>query len=518
MFTSIQLRRAGLIVLAGVACSAAALRAQDVPSTLQTEIRFEGDREPVLQWGDRERLYFRTDRDAYVAILHIDTDGDTRLVYPRSPLDASYVVGGREHRLLFPRSATFNVREDPGVGYFFVIASSEPLLVNQLDYSNEVQDWDLRPVGRRVFTDPYEAIDRWVEFLIPDWEYVPYAVGIATYHVEERHQYPRFMCYGCHTDPGQVPPGYAEWNPYLLACTSFQVVSYSDPVFYPVTRYVGTNVVFVNPIWVGPRYGFERRDRGDEPTPYIATRMARPTQDRRVRPVRRPADMAMGSATSVRGPAAPAAATPVAATREPALRRTVPTVSGDARSGRSARPALVRRTETAASGRTVDLGVISGTVRRPSPASRQRSAEPRRDPSTVPGRALGPAARAGVRVRLGPTRAESDSRSPSRPAASRPSTTRAVVPSVIRRPAGAVQRATASGAGVRRVLPAPSPVVGPRRGSPARAPSVRTPTRGGSSGSVRRPVRSTRPGTVRRPTKNGSSTGVVRRKKKKGGG
>ncbi len=43
--------------------------------------------DPVLEAGDRVRIYYRTNADAYVAILQIDTDGTTRMLYPRSPTE-----------------------------------------------------------------------------------------------------------------------------------------------------------------------------------------------------------------------------------------------------------------------------------------------------------------------------------------------------------------------------------------------------------------------------------------------
>ena len=39
------------------------------------------------------RVYYRAARDAYVAIFHIDTDGTSRLVFPRSPDEDHYVRG-----------------------------------------------------------------------------------------------------------------------------------------------------------------------------------------------------------------------------------------------------------------------------------------------------------------------------------------------------------------------------------------------------------------------------------------
>ena len=74
--------------------------------------------DPVLEPGDRVRIYYRTPADAYVAILQIDTDGTTRMLYPRSPTERHYARADRDYRLLFPRSAYWNVDDRPGVGYF----------------------------------------------------------------------------------------------------------------------------------------------------------------------------------------------------------------------------------------------------------------------------------------------------------------------------------------------------------------------------------------------------------------
>ena len=81
-----------------------------------SELRIWLDRgvDPLLQAGDRVRIYYRTDTDAYVAILQIDTDGTTRMLYPRSPTENHYARADRDYRLLFPRSAYWNVNDRPG--------------------------------------------------------------------------------------------------------------------------------------------------------------------------------------------------------------------------------------------------------------------------------------------------------------------------------------------------------------------------------------------------------------------
>jgi hypothetical protein len=218
--------------------------------------------DPVLEAGDRVRIYYRTDADAYVAILQIDTDGTTRTLYPRSPTENHYARAEREYRLLFPRSAYWNVDDRPGVGYFFIVTSPTPFDFSDFGYSSYDGGWDLSAAGSTVYSDPYVAIDEYVARLVPDWEYVDYGLDFISYSVGGAHQFPRFMCYQCH---GFRP--YSAWNPYRYACVNFTVVVYDDPHFYPAYRYRAGRVVMVGPRNPArPRFEFKERARGDAVT------------------------------------------------------------------------------------------------------------------------------------------------------------------------------------------------------------------------------------------------------------
>jgi hypothetical protein len=111
------------------------------------------------------------------------------------------------------------------------------------------------------------AMDDYVAALIPDWEYTAYALDFTPYHVEERHEYPRFLCYDCH---GFRP--YYSWNPYRYTCSSFRVVIYNDPYYYPATRYRGTRVVYVRPRRGTPQFAFKERARGEPGSPQVVMR------------------------------------------------------------------------------------------------------------------------------------------------------------------------------------------------------------------------------------------------------
>ncbi len=227
--------------------------------------------DPVLEAGDRVRIYYRTDADAYVAILQIDTDGTTRMLYPRSPSENHYARANRDYRLLFPRSAYWNVDDRPGVGYFFIVTSPTPFDLSDFRYSYYDGGWDLSDVGSTVYSDPYVAIDEYVARLVPDWEYVDYGLDFISYSVGAAHEYPRFLCYQCH---GFRP--YSTWNPYRYTCVDFRVVVYDDPYFYPSYRYRADRVVMVGPRNPArPRFEFKERAVGDPGTPVTVVRPGR---------------------------------------------------------------------------------------------------------------------------------------------------------------------------------------------------------------------------------------------------
>src|ERR1043166_1678348 len=65
------------------------------------------DRPRVEVWTDRGddpyatgqgvRVHFRTEQDAFVTILRIDTDGRVRVLFPREPWEDNFARGGRDY-------------------------------------------------------------------------------------------------------------------------------------------------------------------------------------------------------------------------------------------------------------------------------------------------------------------------------------------------------------------------------------------------------------------------------------
>ena len=115
----------GLLVVFVAPPGEAQERAYDSP--LEARVWLDRGDEPVLQRGDRVRVYYRTSLDAYTAIFRIDTDGRVTLVQPAHPGVEELTRGGRDYRLVFPRSAQWVVGEYPGIGYYFIVAAEQPL-------------------------------------------------------------------------------------------------------------------------------------------------------------------------------------------------------------------------------------------------------------------------------------------------------------------------------------------------------------------------------------------------------
>jgi hypothetical protein len=240
---------------------------------LEARVWLDRGEEPTLRRGESARLYYRASGSAYVAIFQVDTNGSVRMLFPRSPDENHLVRGGIDYRLLFARSSFWQVDEDPGVGYFFLVASPEPFDLSSLRYSRLGRGWDVSAVAREVYRDPYVAMDEYVAALIPAWRDVPYALDFVTYHVDRRYDYPRFLCYDCH---GFRP--FQAWNPYIFGCSQFRVVVYEDPYYYPATRYRGDRVVFARPAQpFEPRFAFKERTAGEPTTPLVLAAERRST-------------------------------------------------------------------------------------------------------------------------------------------------------------------------------------------------------------------------------------------------
>ncbi len=242
--------------------------ARDEP--LESRIWLDRGTSPVLRRGDLVRVFYRASRDAYVSIFHIDTNGFARLLHPGSPTDDHLALGGRDYRVLFPESRYWQVDEDEGKGYLFIVASGEPLDFSRMAYSRYGGGWNLGAMAQAAYRDPFLMMDDVVAALTAERGGGDYAVDFVAYDIDGPHDYPRFLCYQCH---GFMPM--FDWNPYARWCTDFRVVIHDDPYYYPVYRYSGDRVVYTRPLAAGrPMFEFQERGPQEAATPLIRTRSA----------------------------------------------------------------------------------------------------------------------------------------------------------------------------------------------------------------------------------------------------
>ena len=213
------------------------------------------DRETPYRRGEGARIYFRTDEPGYVTLLRVDTDGRIRTLFPLEPWGGTKVLGGRTHEVSDTRNGgSFTIDDDPGIGYLFAIASPFPF---QYDDITRGDYWDFRVIDDgRIEGDPYVALTGLAERIAPRGDY---QYDITPYYVERHYEYPRFVCYDCHSYAS-----YDQWDPYTTSCVRFRVVIYDDPAYYPYRYHAGRNVVMPRPRRPAPKYVFKDAEPGTE--------------------------------------------------------------------------------------------------------------------------------------------------------------------------------------------------------------------------------------------------------------
>jgi len=227
----------------------------------------------VYTRGERVRVFFKLDRDAFVTIFRVDTDGRVRVLFPREPWEDNFARGGREFEVEGRSSDdAFAIDDYPGVGYLFAVTSADAFTYDAIESGDH---WDYRTIADgRVRGDPYVAMTDLAQRIVPegyaDWDY-----DVVTYNVEQHYNYPRFLCYDCHSYVS-----YPYWDPYNYSCIRFRVVVYDDPWYYPYRYYGGTRVVYGRPYRPQPRFIFKDWG-GNQPNRegFVTRERERPTND-----------------------------------------------------------------------------------------------------------------------------------------------------------------------------------------------------------------------------------------------
>jgi hypothetical protein len=220
------------------------------------------NQEDPYRSGEPARVYFKTNIDAYITVLRVDTDGGIRVLFPVEPWEDNFARGGRTFEVLGrSQDEAFRVDDPAGVGYVFAVTTPDPFDYDEITRGDH---WDYRAISDgQVRGDPYVALTDLAARIAGPYDY---DYDIAEYYVEQHYDYPRFVCYDCH---GYV--SYHYWDPYDSFCSRFRIVVYDDPYYYPY-RYYGGRVTVVHPYRPEPRYVFKDYNPSDDYITRVATR------------------------------------------------------------------------------------------------------------------------------------------------------------------------------------------------------------------------------------------------------
>jgi hypothetical protein len=252
-------------------------------------------RRDLLRPGERVRVLVRPEQDAYLAVFHIDTNGDVDILYPRSSMDDGWVRGGRTLALGSRGFGNYlRIRGGAGMGYVFAVALDEPLELWRVEelFGRRFASFDSRWT---VYGDPFHAMDRIAHDVVPDGAWGYESTDHVSYHVgSRRYTHPRYACYD----------GYGDWyygrGVYLSSCDRVRILLVARPHYYDTYYWRGSRRVYyeryyrplpVRTVRAGPRqpeHGYkERTDTRSVP--------AAATYQRRPEPAARPGSAAGAS-------------------------------------------------------------------------------------------------------------------------------------------------------------------------------------------------------------------------------
>jgi hypothetical protein len=244
-----------------------------------------------FRYSDRLRVRVRSEHDGYLAVFHIDTNGDVDILYPRSEADDGWVERGRTLTLgSRGRYDHLNVRGGDGVGYVLAVALEEPLELWRVRdlYRPRFAGWD---ADRSIYGDPFYAMDEIVRAIVPETSYGYESVDYYTYHMGRRYDYPRYACYD----------GYGDWyhdSRYSYyghsRCDRVRVILINRPWYYDTYRWRGSRRTYYDRYYYRtarsrPLHGYKERTESLAPPARSSTAQ------------RRPAGSASGNTPAARG-------------------------------------------------------------------------------------------------------------------------------------------------------------------------------------------------------------------------
>ncbi|OGC76082.1 MAG: hypothetical protein A2145_02775 [candidate division Zixibacteria bacterium RBG_16_40_9] len=185
--------------------------------------------------GDDIRIYFRTNRDAFVVIYNVDTRGYVHLLYPYDYRDSRFVEGRRTYSIPSSRDDYDLIVDGPaGTEQIVAIASWDPFDLPNLGwYSDDDEDYYLR---RDDDEDEEEFIENLNRRIIPP-DYDNFSIDATYFTVKYRqprsyYTYPSYYSYPYYGSYGSYGAFYFDY-PFGAAVYINGIFFGYSPLFLP---------------------------------------------------------------------------------------------------------------------------------------------------------------------------------------------------------------------------------------------------------------------------------------------
>jgi len=148
-------------------------------SELQVSIWLDKDPGAVYKKGEEVKVYFKVNKDAYVAIYDIMPDGSIQLIFPNRYDASNYLKAGKVYSLPTEKASKVYrliVSGDPGKEIFQIVASTSPLTF--------IEDM-VKRFSKEIFPKSRFKAEKFVEELVrPFISETEYAVNSTFFYVE----------------------------------------------------------------------------------------------------------------------------------------------------------------------------------------------------------------------------------------------------------------------------------------------------------------------------------------------
>jgi hypothetical protein len=199
----------------------------------------------VYQQGESVSFAVRSDRDAYVVVFNIDTEGYVHLLYPRNSKSIQSFVGGVSYSIPTGTDMDLLVTGKTGIEFVFAVSISDRSVINTDQLATLLQD-ETRPSSERyrVTGDPFLAANRIANRIISGIAYTKdESIAYTYFYVNAAVDYPRYLCLECEAQ-GQDP--YSRENVWVATSAFDNADRLSYPLQQAFVR-ADENVALENP-------------------------------------------------------------------------------------------------------------------------------------------------------------------------------------------------------------------------------------------------------------------------------